>query len=140
MNNSKSQIDKYTTELELSSNDLTRINKPRQKYYRNLVISELFIGISSFIAGFLLAPPTENVGYPFLPIIFSPNISSSDKLRRTKPYIPIMILTLLIIFLGMISGYSVGFTAKTTTTIAPIRYSVHSNHLTDKQMLELVIC
>ncbi len=122
--------------LDITETDLVLLeNAQRRKrhYYRILSGIEALIGLFSFIGGWTIgydAPFTNPLsGYPFSAILMSGSIPSFFELNKKRGFLLLPAITLLIILLGLISGYLLGSAAgyqPPTYQPTAIKYNVYS--------------
>ena len=117
--------------LDITETDLVMLeNAQRRKrhYYRILSGIEALIGLFSFMGGWTIgynAPHTNPLtGYPFSVILISGNIPSFFELKKKRGLLLLPAITLMIIVLGLISGYALGSAAAYEPTA--IDYNVYS--------------
>lgn len=129
MKKSNSEIEDIASNFDLTSVDIEVIKHVKRKHRVYLAMLETIIGFISFTVGYNLAPFTEKVGYPFLPLLMTGNISISTQIKKKKPFVLIIFLTLLTLLIGVMSGYTIGIALKTTyiTNVngSAIRYGVY---------------
>ena len=123
-------LEDIANKVGLTPEDLETIKKTKRKNITHLSAVEILIGFVSFLYGYSLTPVTEKLGYPFLPILLAGNISISSQIKKKKPFILIIFLTLLTSLVGVASGFTIGTILKSTyiTTVngSTIKYGVYS--------------
>ena len=131
MKKSNFNIEDIASNLDLTHADIEAIKHAKRKRRVYLATIETFFGFISFAVGYNLAPFTEKVGYPFLQLLMTGNVSISTQIKKKKSFILIIFLTLLTSLVGVVSGYTIGIALKTTyiTNVngSAIRYGVYLN-------------
>ncbi|MHA2248212.1 MAG: hypothetical protein ACXADY_24900 [Candidatus Hodarchaeales archaeon] len=136
MEQSGKKLETITNQLNLTPTDLEMISQTRKKKrIRSIIITnfELILGVLSFFIGFSIAPAHESdvIGYPFLtPLIMVSNMSISTQIKKKKPLILFGFISLIILLIGIYSGYVFGFVMKTNAyqKYSPM-YGVYSNEI-----------
>ncbi|MFX1506512.1 MAG: hypothetical protein ACFFDC_10395 [Promethearchaeota archaeon] len=142
MEQSRKKLEIITNQLDLTPADLEMISQNRKKKrIQSIIITnfELILGVLSFFFGFSIAPApaheSDTIGYPFLnPLIMVSNLSISTQIKKKKPLILFGFLSLIVLLIGIYSGYIFGFVMKTNAyQNSPIpMYGVYSPEIIEK--------
>ena len=117
--------------LDIEETNLVMLENTQQRkkhYYRILSGIEALIGLFSFMGGWVIGYDAVYkdplAGYPFSLILISGNIPSFHELKKKRGLLLLPVITLLIIVLGLVSGYLLGSAAAYEPTA--IHYNVYT--------------
>ncbi|MFX0208721.1 MAG: hypothetical protein ACFFDT_22255 [Candidatus Hodarchaeota archaeon] len=139
MEQSRKKMETIANQLNLTPADLEMISQTKKKkkiQYVTVTIFELILGVLSFITGFNMAPTSEVIGYPFLtPFIILSSTSINPQNKKKKSIFLFGFISIIILLIGMYSGYIFGHAMKTTVyqNYSTTRYGVYCTEIIEKQ-------
>ncbi|MFX1247914.1 MAG: hypothetical protein ACFFBQ_11060 [Promethearchaeota archaeon] len=131
MEPSRKKLETLANQLNLTPAELEMVSRSKKKYkfqYGIVAIFESILGVLSFLYGYHLAPTHYRVvnGYPFLtPYIIIGIIPNNPLIKKKKSIFLIGFISMIILLIGIFSGYTAGMAMK-TTNVSP-RYGVYTN-------------